>query len=95
MTSTRWSPSIRTSPVRRSTSSRSWKKSKVDKQVAIRLDSTGDVYVGSDARVKLGLPDNGMTTKAKPGDHKDYTIFVQSTAHNRKLIGGTECLILR
>ena len=65
------------------------------KQVAIRLDSTGDVYVGADARAKLGLPDNGMTTKAKPGDHKDYTIFVQSTAHNRKLIGGTECLILR
>jgi hypothetical protein len=64
------------------------------KQVAIRLDSTGDVYMGSDARAKLGLPD-GLTAKAKPGDHKDYTIFVQSTAHNRKLIGGTECLILR
>lgn len=65
-----------------------------NKQVAIRLDSTGDVYMGADARTKLGLPD-GMTTKAKPGDYKDYTIFVQSTAYNRKLIGGTECLILR
>jgi hypothetical protein len=65
-----------------------------NKQIAIRLDKTGDVYMGSDARKKLGLPDN-LGAKAKPGDHKDYTIFVQSTAFNRKLIGGTECLILR
>lgn len=65
-----------------------------NKQVAIRLDSTGDVYMGADARKKLGLPDH-LAAKAKPGDHPDYTIFIQSTAFNRKLIGGTECLILR
>jgi hypothetical protein len=64
------------------------------KQVAIRLEKTGDVYMGGAARQMLGLPD-GMTTKVKPGDHKGYTIFVQSTAFNRKLLGGTECLILR
>jgi hypothetical protein len=64
------------------------------KQVAIRVENTGDVYMGGAARQMLGLPD-GMSAKVKPGDHKDYTIFVQSTAFNRKLLRGTECLILR
>lgn len=65
-----------------------------NKQVAIRVDSEDKVYMGDAARTKLGLPD-GMAAKAKPGDYKDYTIFVQSGSYNRKLIGGTECLILR
>jgi von Willebrand factor type A domain len=65
-----------------------------NKQIAIRVDAEDKVYMGDAARTKLGLPDN-MAAKAKPGDYKDYTIFVQSGSYNRKLIGGTECLILR
>jgi hypothetical protein len=65
-----------------------------NKQIAIRVDADDTVYMGDAARTKLGLPD-GMAAKAKPGDYKDYTIFVQSGSYNRKLIGGTECLILR
>jgi len=53
----------------------------------------GDVYMGDAARQMLGLP--SMHVKVGPGDHPDYTIFVQSTSMNRKLIQGTSLLVMR
>lgn len=60
------------------------------KQIAILADSR--VYIGDKARTLLGLPDYHV--KVKPSAYPDYTIFVQSTSVNRKLIGGTKLLIL-
>lgn len=62
------------------------------KQIAIQLKQGGTVYVGKDARKLLGLPDT--TVDVIPGNFPDYTIFVQSTAPNRKLLAGTELLLL-
>ncbi|MGZ8924463.1 MAG: hypothetical protein ACXW2E_01135 [Nitrososphaeraceae archaeon] len=60
------------------------------KQIAIR-DKTGAVYIGPSARDLMGLPHCG-TIKVAPGDHADYTVFVQSTSVNRKLPEGTEVM---
>lgn len=60
------------------------------KQIAILYQ--GHIYTGRNAREMLGLPNE--TVKVKPDAHKDYTIFVQSTAPNRKLIAGTSLLLL-
>jgi hypothetical protein len=59
------------------------------KKVAILVNSTGVLYSGN-ARELLGLPDEKVDVK--PEDYKDYTIFVQSTSVNRKLIAGTRLL---
>lgn len=63
------------------------------KQIAILNNADQNVYFGPAARQLLGLPDYGV--KVRPGDHAGYTIFVQSTSLNRKLIAGTRCLVLR
>lgn len=60
------------------------------KEVAIFANSR--VYVGREARQLLGLPDYEI--KVKPSSFPGYTIFVQSTSVNRKLIRGTQLLIL-
>jgi len=62
------------------------------KQIAILDNKTKKLYGGVNARQLLGLPD--YTVKVKPTDHIDYTIFVQSTSVNRKLIEDTRLLIL-
>jgi hypothetical protein len=61
------------------------------KQLAIMYK--GDIYVGPQARTMLGLPDTDA--RVRPSDHKDYTVFVQSTSVNRKLKAGTKLLVLR
>jgi hypothetical protein len=45
------------------------------------------------ARDLLGLAP-GMLTRGKPAKNKDYRIFIQSTAPNRKLIPGKHALII-
>lgn len=60
------------------------------KEVAL-MTNDGTVYVG-DARTLLGLPDAHV--KVKPDHAPGYTIFVQSTSLNRKLIAGSHCMIL-
>lgn len=61
------------------------------KEIAIR--SGGAVYTGIAARSLLGLPAAG-DAKVKPAMN-GCEVFVQSTSHNRKLLGGTEVLVLR
>jgi hypothetical protein len=62
------------------------------KEVVILDKETGDMYQGAAAREVLGLP-VGESTDIKPTyDKERYTVFVQSTSNNRKLIGGTTFL---
>lgn len=53
---------------------------------------TGKVFSGPAARQLLGLPETEVTVK--PGHNDKYTIFVQSTSVNRKLIPGTKLLVM-
>ncbi|GAA1236701.1 vWA domain-containing protein [Kitasatospora nipponensis] len=53
---------------------------------------TGRVFSGPAARQLLGLPQSQTTVK--PGDNPSYTVFVQSTSVNRKLVPGTKLLVL-
>ncbi|MFG2820506.1 VWA domain-containing protein [Kitasatospora sp. NPDC048365] len=53
---------------------------------------TGRVFSGPAARQLLGLPQAEATVK--PGDNPAYTVFVQSTSVNRKLVTGTKLLVL-
>jgi hypothetical protein len=64
------------------------------KQIAIREKATNKVYWGEAARDLLGLPRN-MEVKVKPNINPEYDVFVQSTSVNRKLIEGTDVLVLR
>ncbi|MFF7993266.1 VWA domain-containing protein [Kitasatospora xanthocidica] len=53
---------------------------------------TGKVFSGPAARSLLGLPAAEATVK--PGDNPAYTVFVQSTSVNRKLVPGTKLLVM-
>lgn len=70
------------------------KKEKVqaNKCICIREKSTGKVYSGDNARRVLGLPD--YEVKIEAAGHPKYSIFIQSTSVNRKLIAGTELLVM-
>lgn len=63
------------------------------KQILVRDSSTGSVYTGPAARQLIGLPSYG-NIKVKPISGGRYQVFVQSTSTNRKLVAGTELLIL-
>jgi len=63
------------------------------KYVLIRERKTGKVYDAANSRQILGLPNT--TIKVNPIDNSEYDVFVQSTANNRKLLKGTQCLILK
>ena len=60
------------------------------KELAVQ-DHRGRIYVGDNARKLLGLPSVEM--RVLPESYGDYTIFVQSTSVNRKLVPGTEVLV--
>lgn len=65
------------------------------KEVIILDKETGDMFEGSAARDVLGLPHGApirMDPKDAGFDVNKYTVFVQSTSANRKLIGGTTFL---
>jgi len=64
------------------------------KQVAIMdKKNWGAVYSGPQARQLLGLPNYGVRVRAT--DHPDYDIYVQSTSVNRKLVSGTNILVIQ
>lgn len=62
------------------------------KLVAIVEKGSNKVYVGRAARDLVGLPD--MEVRVKPEFNPGYTIFVQSTSVNRRLVPGTKLLVL-
>ncbi|BDM70055.1 hypothetical protein HEK616_35420 [Streptomyces nigrescens] len=62
------------------------------KQIAVLEKKTDRIYTGPQARTLLGLPD--MEVRIKPDHNDGFTIFVQSTSVNRKLIPNTRLLIM-
>lgn len=69
------------------------------KQIAIREKKDPNrrgldkVYVGDQARQLLGLPN--VDVRIKPDVNPAWDVFIQSTSVNRKLIAGTDVLVLR
>jgi hypothetical protein len=64
------------------------------KKIAIReKNGAKRVFTGPQARDLLGLRD--ADERVKPDDNPDYSIYVQSTSTNRKLISGTDLLLIR
>ncbi|NXY95854.1 VWA domain-containing protein [Streptomyces sp. BR123] len=62
------------------------------KQIAVLEKKTDKVYTGPAARALLGLPDAEI--RVKPDHNDDFTIFVQSTSVNRKLVPQTRLLLM-
>ncbi|WP_310723088.1 vWA domain-containing protein [Streptomyces sp. N2A] len=67
-------------------------KIQAKKQIAVLEKKTDRVYTGPEARALLGLPD--MEVRVKPDHNDDFTIFVQSTSVNRKLVPQTRLLMM-
>ncbi|MEU7136611.1 vWA domain-containing protein [Streptomyces sp. NPDC046261] len=67
-------------------------KIQAKKQIAVLEKKTDRVYTGPQARALLGLPD--MEVRVKPDHNDDFTIFVQSTSVNRKLVPNTRLLLM-
>ncbi|MGI5478852.1 vWA domain-containing protein [Streptomyces lavendofoliae] len=62
------------------------------KRIAVLEKKTDRVYSGPEARALLGLPD--VEVRVKPDHNDDFTIFVQSTSVNRKLVHNTRLLLM-
>ncbi|MFF2774004.1 vWA domain-containing protein [Streptomyces sp. NPDC058052] len=62
------------------------------KRIAVLEKQTDRVYTGPEARALLGLPDEEV--RVKPDHNADFTIFVQSTSVNRKLVPNTRLLLM-
>lgn len=67
-------------------------KIQAQKQIAVLEKKTDRVYTGPEARALLGLPD--VEIRVKPDHNDDFTIFVQSTSVNRKLVANTRLLLM-
>jgi hypothetical protein len=63
------------------------------KNIIIRERATGKAYAGDEARSLLGLPNTEI--RVEPGDFGKWEIYVQSTSVNRKLIKGTDLIVLK
>jgi hypothetical protein len=61
------------------------------KEIILMDNASGDMFEGKAARELLGLPADAQI-KMTPDFGKKWTVFVQSTSNNRKLIGGTKFL---
>ncbi|MFE1251432.1 vWA domain-containing protein [Streptomyces sp. NPDC058741] len=62
------------------------------KRIAVLEKKTDRVYSGPEARALLGLPDTEVRVRPDHNDH--FTIFVQSTSVNRKLVPHTRLLLM-
>ncbi|MDJ0380381.1 vWA domain-containing protein [Streptomyces sp. G-G2] len=62
------------------------------KKIAVLEKKTDRVYTGPRARALLGLPDTEVRVTSDHND--DFTIFVQSTSVNRKLVPNTRLLLM-
>ncbi len=67
-------------------------KIQAQKQIAVLEKKTDRVYTGPQARALLGLPDTEI--RVKPDHNDEFTIFVQSTSVNRKLVKNTRLLLM-
>lgn len=62
------------------------------KQLAVVEKATGRVFAGDGVRDMVGL--GGNTVRVSPDHNDKYKLFVQSTSVNRKLVPGTQLLLL-
>ncbi|MFE5615786.1 vWA domain-containing protein [Streptomyces sp. NPDC056524] len=67
-------------------------KVQAQKKIAVLEKKTDRVYTGPEARALLGLPD--VEVRVRPDHNDDFTIFVQSTSVNRKLVANTRLLLM-
>ncbi|MFE1547587.1 vWA domain-containing protein [Streptomyces sp. NPDC058718] len=67
-------------------------KIQAKKQIAVLEKKTDRVYTGPEARALIGLAD--VEARVKPDHNDDFTIFVQSTSVNRKLVSHTRLLLM-
>jgi hypothetical protein len=65
------------------------------KSVAILVEKDNELYTGDSARDLVGLPRDGSSVRVSPGTHPGYRIFIQSTSMNRKLLAGSNLLLMR
>ncbi len=64
-----------------------------NKQLAVQDKVNGRIYIGTEARDLLGLPN--YEVKVSPSMLGKYDVFCQSTSTNRKLMPGTKLLVLK
>lgn len=64
------------------------------KDVILKEKTSSKLYGGPKVREVLGLPryQDGQVT---PGNHANFDIYVQSTSDNRKLVRGTNVLVVK
>jgi len=63
-----------------------------NKNILVKDKKNGRVYGGDSARQLLGLPNHEV--KVAPAQLDGYDIFIQSNAVNRRLVAGTQLIIL-
>jgi hypothetical protein len=68
-------------------------KIQAGKQVCIKNKLDGKVYAGTQAREIIGLPNHEV--KVGAANYGDWLVFPQSTSVNRKLVGGTELIVVK
>ncbi|MFF5426264.1 MULTISPECIES: vWA domain-containing protein [unclassified Streptomyces] len=62
------------------------------KRIAVLEKKTDRIFTGPEARALLGLPD--VEVRVRPDHNDEFTIFVQSTSVNRKLVPNTRLLVM-
>jgi hypothetical protein len=62
------------------------------KGILIRNKKSGRFYTGPEVRTLLGLSDSDE--RVKPDTNPEYQVFVQSTSVNRRLLAGTNALVM-
>lgn len=62
------------------------------KEVIVQDRTSNKMYAGDNARKVLGLPDYEL--KVKPGNFKNWDVFINSTSINRKLPAGSKLVVL-
>lgn len=68
-------------------------KIQASKQICVQDKKNGKIYTGQNARDLLGLPN--YEVKVCPIQHDKYNIYVQSLSVNRKLMSGTNLLVMK
>jgi hypothetical protein len=65
------------------------------KSIAILVEKNDELFMGDAARDLVGLPRDGSSVRVSPGTHPGTRIFIQSTSMNRKLLKGSNLLLMR
>lgn len=69
-------------------------KVQAHKEIMLQEKGKSAIFGGQEARTLLGLPQYD-DVKVRPGNHANWDIYIQSTSVNRKLVRGTNLLVLK